>query len=188
MHLPDRCAGPHTAQKHKQWLQHLKEMSSGRDIRGIEIAHSIRVLGRLIDTAVNQSPDFGELSGPRLSILLRLMGEEARGNFSGINPTQISHYQNVRKNTITSLLKGLEEHGLIERSSDPQDRRGFLIRITPAGRELVRSTAPARIEFMEQIVSSLSSDERDQLIFLLDKLRLTLIQKFHNPLDIETRS
>lgn len=183
MNVPNRCSGTHFEQKHEQWLQHLREMSGGQDTRGIAITSSIRMLGRFIDTAVNQATDFGELSGPRLSILLRLMGEEAHGNQSGINPTQLSHYQDVRKNTITSLLKGLEEHGLIERSSDPQDRRGFLIRITPAGRDLVNSTAPARFEFMNQIVSDLSSDERDQLIHLLTKLRNTLMQRIHNPLD-----
>lgn len=188
MNVPDHCGGLHSEQKHEQWLQHLREMSGGQDTRGIEITSTIRMLSRFIDTAVNQATDFGELSGPRLSILLRLMGEESRGNHSGINPTRISHYQDVRKNTVTSLLKGLEDQGLIERSPDPQDRRGFLIRITPAGRELVRTTAPARFECMNRIVSGLSGDERDQLIQLLAKLRNTLMQRVHNPVDEQPQS
>jgi DNA-binding MarR family transcriptional regulator len=185
MDCNNRFTGPDPDKMHRQWVQHLHEMSGGMDTRGLEIAQSIRMIARFLDLAVNQSLAFGELSGPRLGILLRLMGEEDHGNYAGINPTLLSRYQDVKKNTITSLLKGLEDRGLIERSTDPEDRRGFLIRITPAGRELVRSTAPARFEFMNQITSSLTDEERDQLLILLGKLRMTLVQRGHNPLDIE---
>ncbi len=185
MDCKNRFAGSDPEKMHREWVQHLKEMSGGTDTRGLEIAHSIRMIARFLDLAVIQSPAFGELSGPRLGILLRLMGEEDHGNYAGINPTRLSRYQDVRKNTITSLLKGLEDRGLIERSTDPDDRRGFLIRITPAGRELVRSTAPARFEFMNQITSSLTDEERDQFLVLLGKLRTSLMQRGHHPLDIE---
>ena len=152
----------------------LKSMAAGEDIRGMEIAHSIRVLSRLFDLAVNRSPEFGELSGPRLGILLRLLMEEERGNTAGINPTRLSHFQDVKKNTITSLLRGLEESGLIERTPDPADRRAALVRISPAGRELVRSSAPARFAFMNRVTSSLGDRERDQLLVLLEKLRASM--------------
>ena len=152
----------------------LKSMAAGEDIRGMEIAHSIRVLSRLFDLAVNRSPEFGELSGPRLGILLRLLMEEERGNTAGINPTRLSHFQDVKKNTITSLLRGLEESGLIERTPDPADRRAALVRISPAGRELVRSSAPARFAFMNRVTSSLDDRERDQLLLLLEKLRASM--------------
>ncbi len=152
----------------------LKSMAAGEDIRGMEIAHSIRVLSRLFDLAVNRSPEFGELSGPRLGILLRLLMEEERGNTAGINPTRLSHFQDVKKNTITSLLRGLEESGLIERTPDPADRRAALVRISPAGRELVRSSAPARFAFMNRVTSSLNDRERDQVLVLLEKLRASM--------------
>jgi len=152
----------------------LVAMADGQDIRGMEIAHGIRVLSRLFDLAVNRSPEFGELSGPRLGILLRLLMEEERGNTAGINPTSLSHFQDVKKNTITSLLRGLEESGLIERAPDPSDRRAALVRISPAGRELVRSSAPARFAFMNRVTSSLDDSERDQLLLLLEKLRASM--------------
>ena len=152
----------------------LKSMAAGEDIRGMEIAHSIRVLSRLFDLAVNRSPEFGELSGPRLGILLRLLMEEERGNTAGINPTRLSHFQDVKKNTITSLLRGLEESGLIERTPDPAARRAALVRISPAGRELVRSSAPARFAFMNRVTSSLNDRERDQVLVLLEKLRASM--------------
>jgi DNA-binding MarR family transcriptional regulator len=80
----------------------------------------------------------------------------------------------VKKNTITSLLKGLEESGLIERAPDPADRRAALVRISPAGRELVRSTAPARFAFLNRAAAGLDAGERRQLLELLNKLRASL--------------
>lgn len=164
-----------THDKSERMRRQLKNMAAGEDIRGMEIAHDIRVLSRLYDLAVSRSPEFGELSGPRLGILLRLLMEEEHGNTLGVNPTRLSLYQDVRKNTITSLLKGLEESGLIERSPDPSDRRAALVRISPAGRDLVRSSAPARFAFMNNVAAGLNADERDQLLVLLEKLRCSLL-------------
>lgn len=178
------CNPSEFEKKHIAWLHHLLDISGGVDTRGIEIAHAVRMMARVLDHTVTHSAEFGELSGPRLGILLRLMREEHNGNTAGISPTTISHFQDVKKNTITALLKGLEENGLIERSPDPEDRRGFLIRITPAGRELVLSTAPNRFRFMNQIVSVLDREEQAELIRLLEKLQISLVQN----LQIEKKS
>lgn len=153
---------------------HLAQMAGGQDIRGMQIVHNIRVIGKLFDVAVARSPEFGELSGPRLGILLRLYGEEERGNTAGITPTALSHFQDVKKTTISALLKGLEEGGLIERSPQPGDGRASLVRITPTGRELVRSTAPLRFGLMDQMTAELTDNERDTLIELLHRLRDSL--------------
>ena len=159
----------------QQFRVHLQEMAGGRDTRGIEIAHDLRVLGKLFELAVARAPEYGELSGPRLGILLRLLREDEKGNKAGINPTRLSHYQSVNKNTITALLKGLEESGWVERNPDPADRRAALVRITPAGRDLVLSTAPLRFEYMNSITSCLDDTERDYLLELLARLRQCLL-------------
>lgn len=153
---------------------HLKHMAGGHAIRGMQISHSIRVLAKLFDMAVARSPQFGELSGPRLGILLRLYMEAEHGDPNGVKPGALGRFQDVKKNTISALLKGLEEAGLIERAPHPTDGRASLVRITPAGRELVRSTAPVRFQFMNEVTSSLSSVEQDELIRLLTRLHQSL--------------
>jgi len=162
--------------KSKRMRGMLKDMAAGEDIQGLEIARDIRMLSRLYDLAVSHSPEFGELSGARLGILLRLLMEEECGNTVWVNPTRLSHFQDVKKNTITSLLKGLEESGFIERAPDPADRRAALVRISPVGRELVQSTAPARFAFMNRAAADLNAGERGQLLMLLEKLRASLQQ------------
>jgi len=49
--------------KSREVLDHLTEMAGGQNIRGMRIAHNIRVLGRLFDMVVSHSPQFGDLSG-----------------------------------------------------------------------------------------------------------------------------
>jgi DNA-binding MarR family transcriptional regulator len=157
-----------------RWRQHILEMAGGGDIRGIEISQSIRLLAKTYDHALNRTLP-PALSGPRLGILLRLFGEEEKGNHEGINPTNLSHFQQVKKNTVTSLLRGLEDQGLIERTYDPQDRRKVRIRITAEGKVLVRSTAPDRFDFLNQLASALSDDEKNILLSLLEKLQNSLM-------------
>jgi DNA-binding MarR family transcriptional regulator len=153
-----------------RWRQHILEMAGGGDIRGIEISQAVHMLARTYDHAINRAMPSG-LTGPRLGILLRLYGEEEKGNLNGINPTRISHFQQVKKNTITSLLRGLEEQGLIERTYDALDRRKVRIRITQAGKDLVRSTTPERLEFLNKLSAGLSDKEKNDLIVLLGKLQ-----------------
>jgi DNA-binding MarR family transcriptional regulator len=145
---------------------------------GMEIAGLIRMVANQYEIIGNQ-PARGEetLSGPRWGVLLRLAAAEGNNGHPRITPTDLSRSQNVSKNTISSLLRGLEEQGLISRELDPNDRRIFNIRLTPAGRDLIRDTTPRRVAWMNQTVAQFSLEEQEQLIRLLGKLYCSLVSK-----------
>jgi len=159
---------------HARMRQHMQEVSGGNDIRGAEIGNAIRVLSNAYSHAFYRTIA-PEVTGPRWGILMRLMVAEEGGHHEGINPTRISHFQNVKKNTITSLLRGLEDQGLVERTYDPQDRRKVRIRISAAGRQLIESTTPDRLEFFNRLSSALTEHEKDDLLELLNKLRVSVL-------------
>jgi DNA-binding MarR family transcriptional regulator len=145
---------------------------------GLEIAALIRLVANQYETLAEQhgeqvDPQALHLSGPRWGLLLRLAGEEEHGN-TAATPTYLSHCQNVSKNTISSLLRGLEDQGLVARELDPHDLRTFHIRLTPAGRRLVHTSAPMHIRWHNQIVSQLTAEERAQLIELLSRLYVSM--------------
>jgi DNA-binding MarR family transcriptional regulator len=72
-------------------------------------------------------------------------------------------------------LRGeLEQAGLIRRDPDPQDRRGVLITLTPAGVELIDRLTTAHMANEARILGALSDAERDRLADLLRKLQLGL--------------
>ncbi len=166
---------------------HLRErllaVTGEEESAGIEIASLVRMIGNQYEALTEQHSRGDGLSGPRWLLLLRLAAEEENGKPS-ITPTDLSQSQNVSKNTISALLRGLEEQGLISRELDASDRRIFRIQLTPAGRELVRTTAPQQVTWMNQLVDQLTPAEQTQCIHLLGKLYCSLVNKT-NPLEVK---
>ena len=152
---------------------------TGVDVSGMEMARLVKMASHLYDAVVVQSEGTPEISSPRLFLLGRLFVEEKQGNFEGLSPTHLSHWRKVSKNTISALLRGLEEQGLIQRALDPIDRRGFRIRLTDAGRGLVRATAPQHLAYMNNLLTDLTPVERKLLTALLDKLCRSLAAHGH---------
>jgi len=136
----------------------------------------VRRAARLYEAIAGQDLRAAEVSGPRLVLLIRLYAEEMRGDGQGISPTHLSRCQRVSKNTISSMLRGLEEQGLIERTIDAADKRVFRIRLSEAGRDLVRRTSPEHFARMNELAAALSEEERQQLATLLLKLTDSLRQ------------
>ena len=175
------CFTPEEKKDHMEKMGHffekrMKELAGTNNVQGLELTGLIRRLGNIYDAIFNQNSGDSELSGPRLAILMRLFIDEEIGNGEGITPTILSHFQNVSKNTISSLLNGLEDQGLLERENDPIDRRIYRLKITDAGRALVKEFAPRQMEYLNSLSSDLTIEEQEQLIVLMKKL----LQSLHN--------
>jgi len=149
---------------------HAETFPGSPDPIGIEISALIHMLANLYDHLAEQGERAGGISRPRYGILMRLYVQEKHGAQDGLTPTELSQMHNVSKNTISSLLRGLEEKGFIQRSLDPLDKRVFRIQLTPSGRDQVETTSPYRLAFMNQILSDLNAEEQNQMIDLLTRL------------------
>jgi DNA-binding MarR family transcriptional regulator len=68
------------------------------------------------------------------------------------------------------LVTRLEHAGLAVRAPDPADGRGTLVRLTPRGRSAARRVVAAREAAIREAVGSLSADEQDVLLRVLDGL------------------
>lgn len=157
----------------------VRSLAGDVDTTGVELMRLIRIVSNQFDAVVDEQLGEIGLSGPRWTLLLHLMAEERRSDGQGASPTHLSRGQNVSKNTISALLRGLEEQGLIERALDAQDKRVFRIRLTAAGRELIQDTAPENIRYFNHLVSGLIAAECSQLIELLAKLHNSMAQHCH---------
>jgi hypothetical protein len=82
-------------------------------------------------------------------------------------------YQRIRGIGSGRRLR-LEEAGLIARTPDPEDRRGILITLTAAGRELLDKATEAHLENEHGLLEALTDAERRRLADLLRKLQLGL--------------
>lgn len=75
----------------------------------------------------------------------------------------------VSSGTMTNRLDQLEKAGLIERSHNPDDRRGVIIALTAKGFTLVDEAVSAHVENEHRLIQSLDAQERAALGGLLRK-------------------
>jgi DNA-binding MarR family transcriptional regulator len=91
-----------------------------------------------------------------------------------LRPTDLTDALMLTSSGTTKRLDRLEHAGLIQREPDPDDRRGTLITLTPAGHELIDSVTEAHLANERHLVSALDETEQRDLADLLRKLRLGL--------------
>lgn len=159
---------------HRQHFQQLMAEHGIAETHGVEVMRMVMMLANVYDVIVQARMRDENLSAPRWRLLLHLYVAELRGE-TAVSPTQLSRFQNVTKNTISSLLRSLEEDGLIERELDRQDRRQFHIRLSAAGRELIRTSTPGYMTYLNHLISDLTPAEIDQLRALLEKVHGSLV-------------
>ena len=71
---------------------------------------------------------------------------------------------------MTVVIDNLVKVNLVKRCVDSKDRRVNLISITAEGRNLISEIFPKHLENINEIFSSLTSEEKENLISLLKKL------------------
>lgn len=67
------------------------------------------------------------------------------------------------RTTLTAALKPLERRGLVEISADPADRRGRLLKLTPAGQEVLAAAVPIWQRTHAEIEAPLPGGDADRL-------------------------
>ncbi|MCC7446209.1 MAG: MarR family transcriptional regulator [Anaerolineae bacterium] len=92
----------------------------------------------------------------------------------GLLPSELSRFQGVTPNTMSSLLTSLRESGLIEQINHPLDRRKRIIRITTSGLDLLKQVGPEHANFLREMFADLSEEERHILITLLKKITFSV--------------
>ncbi|ODU05925.1 MAG: hypothetical protein ABS81_06195 [Pseudonocardia sp. SCN 72-86] len=78
----------------------------------------------------------------------------------------------VRPANLTSVVNSLRSRGLVDRESNPDDRRSSLVRITDDADEMLRAFLPGHWDFLGAVYEGLDRGERDQLVDLLTSLLL----------------
>jgi len=109
---------------------------------------SIHVLRRV----AREDPASG-LSAARLSALSVLVfgGPRTLG--------ELAAAEQVRPPTITSIVRGLEEEGLVRRDADPNDGRVARVRATAKGERILQRARQRRIASLADRLDSLSPEE-----------------------------
>jgi len=82
----------------------------------------------------------------------------------------ISRELGVTQSAMTQIADRLERAGMVERVSEPEDRRVKSLQLTSRGVEIMRSRSDRRISRVVKAMQQLSPDERNTAVFALNKL------------------
>jgi DNA-binding MarR family transcriptional regulator len=93
------------------------------------------------------------LSPARLSVLSVLVFGGAR------TPSELAAAEQVRLPTISALVRGLEEDGLVRRAPDPDDGRAVRLSATAKGRRILQRGRERRLDNLEELLEPLSREE-----------------------------
>ena len=100
----------------------------------------------------------GLLQG-RWWVLILLMREDAKTS----TPSVLAEKAGVTRATMTGLIDGLEQSGLVERVDTKNDRRSVLIRLTDAGQAKLDAVMPDYYRRVRQCMQALDAEKRNQL-------------------------
>ncbi len=71
---------------------------------------------------------------------------------------------------ITLVIDNLQKNGLVEKKTDPNDRRAVIISLTEEGKEFIEDFFPKHLAKIKEEFSCLNSQEKEQLADICKKL------------------
>lgn len=137
------------------------------DTTGMDLVLRMTSLVRLSAARIqDQLSDFGiTLSEFDVLATLRRSGPRAE-----LTPSYIAEVGMVKPSGLSHRLARLERAGFISRTVDPEDRRSWLIRITPAGRRIADQGIDIIAAAHNELMRDLSATDRRTLGRLLTTL------------------
>ena len=92
----------------------------------------------------------------------------------GLSMGELSRRLMVSNGNVTGVADRLAREGLVKRWSPPDDRRSSRLALTARGRKEFSAMAKAHHGWIEEMMAGLGANERDALMALLAKLKLSI--------------
>jgi MarR family transcriptional regulator for hemolysin len=119
------------------------------------------------------------MSRAKWAVLARL------DRFEGLKQSELAEMLDLQPITLTRLLDGLSDNGLIERRADPDDRRAKRLFLTPAARPLLARLTELGEGLMETALAGLGPADvaalRGSLSIIKENLRQAIQKKEVGP-------
>jgi MarR family transcriptional regulator for hemolysin len=135
-----------------------------------ELAFSINDVARLLKTHADQRAAHLGMTRAKWAVLARL------DRFEGLKQTELAEMLDLQPISLTRLLDGLAENGLIERRADPADRRAKRLFLTPAARPLLDRLSGVAEDLMNSALAGLDEGDQATLLKLLATVKENLRQ------------
>jgi DNA-binding MarR family transcriptional regulator len=141
------------------------------DLAPVEVFSRIGRLGRLLDKARREAFTAHRIETWEFDVLSAL---RRAGKPYQLTPGALLRQTMVTSGTMTNRVDRLTDRGFVERSPDPSDRRGVLVRLTGAGKRTVDGAFETLLAGERELLADLSEQDRTQLATLLKRLMVPL--------------
>jgi MarR family transcriptional regulator for hemolysin len=133
-----------------------------------EVAFNINDVARLLKTYADQrARDFG-MTRAQWAVLARVERSE------GLKQCELADTLDLQPITLTRLIDRLCDGGLIERRSDPDDRRAKRLYLTPAARPVLDGLTRLGQDIMATVLAGIEPAAVEQLLAHLLTLKANL--------------
>ena len=134
------------------------------DFAPLQVLSRVGRLARHLDRARRTAFAASDLETWEFDVLSALRREGAPYQLS---PKQLIAQTLVSSGTMTNRIDRLAENGLVERLPAPDDRRGVLVQLTPAGLARVDAAFADLLDVERGLLGDLDEADRDRLADLL---------------------
>lgn len=140
------------------------------DVTPLAVLSRVTRLSRHLDLARRASFAAHGLEGWEFDVLAAL---RRAGKPYELPPRELLRLTMVSSGTTTNRIDRLADRGHVRRYPDPDDRRGVLVRLTPAGRRAVDGAFEALLASERALLGGLTERRRAELVSLLRTLTRT---------------
>lgn len=125
----------------------------------------VRAATAVLDNQADNLRDLG-VSTSGFNVLMALRNSPGQV----LEPCDIAERLLVSRPSVTGLLDTLENSGLIERRTHPEDKRRRLVHLTAAAREMLRDNLSLHYREIDRLLADLDPGERQELVMLLRRI------------------
>lgn len=139
---------------------------------------SIRLLAQCMQGFERYSGDNvrrHDLTPPQFDLIATL------GNTAGMSCKELGDKTLITKGTLTGVIDRLAQKGLVERERSIDDKRSFLVRLTPAGEQLFGTVFPKIIAHDKQLFAHFSDADFTALEATLSGLKQAMQESSAQP-------
>ncbi len=102
-----------------------------------------------------------------------------------LRPSDLADILERTPNSMSMLIDRMVKAGLVRRTRDRKDRRVVTVSFSEKGKTAVEPAIPAGWEFIHEVLSPLSGDERRDLANMLETVKCELVAYLNPEMDME---
>lgn len=148
-----------------RWLDRIPSL----DLSGTSIIARIVRMNYFVARRVEANLERYKLSLGEFEVLAALVREKS----GQLTPGALQELILISSGGLSSRINRLEEKEHIVRLTDPADKRGVIVRLTPQGKALIEEVIPTHLAIEKELVQGMSQSDQKKLIVLLRKLHLS---------------